>query len=103
LAAAMRGTLFQLSDDDFELLATACAYHTDGLTEGDITVQTCWDADRLDLGRVGITLEPACLCTANARTPEMIRWANERAREEVVPDFARRWGVPQIKRRGWRG
>jgi uncharacterized protein len=103
LAAALRGTLFQLSDEDFELLATACAYHTDGLTEGDITVQTCWDADRLDLGRVGITPEPAYLCTEYARTPELIRWANERALAEVVPDFTRRWGVPQIKRRGWRG
>src|SRR5262249_25634018 len=64
LAAVMRGTLFQLSDENFELLATACAYHTDGLIDGDITVQTCWDADRLDLARVGITPEPAYLCTA---------------------------------------
>lgn len=37
----------------------ALAYHSDGYTEGDITVQVCWDADRLDLGRVGINQSQA--------------------------------------------
>ena len=37
-----------------ELLIEACKYHSDGFTEADITVQTFRDADRLDLGRVGI-------------------------------------------------
>jgi uncharacterized protein len=30
-------------------------YHTSGLTSPDPTIGTCWDADRLDIGRVGIT------------------------------------------------
>ena len=54
LAAGLRGDLFELSDADFDLLHFACAHHTDGLTEGDVTIQVCWDADRLDLGRVGM-------------------------------------------------
>jgi hypothetical protein len=31
--ATMRSKLFDLSDEDFDLLYTACAYHTDGLVE----------------------------------------------------------------------
>ncbi|MCY2989975.1 MAG: hypothetical protein NTY19_19200, partial [Planctomycetota bacterium] len=58
LAGQLRGQLFDLPDADFDLLYQACADHTDGLTEADITVQCCWDADRLDLGRVRMTPDP---------------------------------------------
>ena len=58
LAAAFRGEWFKLADGDFDLLYAACADHTEGGTDGDITIQTCWDADRLDLGRVGICPHP---------------------------------------------
>ncbi len=68
LAARLRGR-FTLSDNDFDLLHFACAHHTDGLMDGDITIQTCWDADRLDLGRVGITPEPERLCTKAQNVP----------------------------------
>jgi uncharacterized protein len=44
LAAEYRGKFFTLSDYDFDLLHTACCLHTDGHTEADITIQTCWDA-----------------------------------------------------------
>jgi len=86
LAAALRGASFRLADREFELLHHACALHTDGLIEGDITVQTCWDADRLDLGRVGITPRAELLCTPAARRPELIEWADARAVEEIVPE-----------------
>jgi uncharacterized protein len=89
---SLRGTLIDLDDDDFELLFEACRLHTDGLTEGDITLQACWDADRLDLGRVGITPEPELLCTDAAR--ELIDWANGRAVLRYEPNFvADEWGV----------
>jgi uncharacterized protein len=52
LAVKLRG-MFSLSDQDFDLLYIACADHTEGKIDGDITIQTCWDADRLDLGRAG--------------------------------------------------
>ncbi len=79
LAAGWRGELFELDDEAFDLLCEACAYHTAGITEGDVTVQTCWDADRLDLGRVGITPVAHRLCTAVAKRAETISWATERA------------------------
>jgi uncharacterized protein len=57
------------------LLAFACTHHTAGFTEADVTVGTCWDADRLDLWRIGIAPVPHRLCTDAARDPEVIRWA----------------------------
>ena len=62
-AARLRGKLFELTESDFNLLYRACVGHTHEHTHPDITIQTCWDADRLDLGRVGITPHPSRLCT----------------------------------------
>ncbi len=64
-----------------ELLRLACRHHTEGATEADPTVQTCWDADRLDLGRVGIRPRPDRLCTEAARSPKMLAWAWKRSLE----------------------
>ena len=47
-AKSLRGVWFDLSDKEMELLTEALKYHSDGYTEADITVQVCWDADRLD-------------------------------------------------------
>ncbi len=44
-------------------LAEACRHHNDGLTSDDPTIGACWDADRLDLPRVGITPNPELLST----------------------------------------
>ncbi|MGB0387169.1 MAG: HD domain-containing protein [Ardenticatenaceae bacterium] len=94
-AASLRGKLFTLSDEEFEHLYTACVYHTDGLTTGDITVQTCWDADRLDLGRVWIQPNPKYLCTGAAKDPKMIEWATQRSQTYFVPKFVQtQWHVP---------
>ena len=93
LAGALRGSLFELADREFHLLFDACVRHTDGLTDADISVQTCWDADRLDLGRVGVTPWPKRLCTEAAKTPEMIDWAHERAVAEPVPESVSRLWV----------
>ena len=60
---ALRGTADHLPDDRFELLRYACAWHTDGQHHDDPTIATCWDADRLDLGRVGITTEAVLMST----------------------------------------
>lgn len=53
-AKELRGGAYELNDDQFELLHHACVWHTDGLHHEDPTIGTCWDADRLDLGRVSI-------------------------------------------------
>jgi uncharacterized protein len=87
LAARWRGTYFDLARQSFDLLYTACAAQGDGLLEGHITLQTCWDADRLDIGRVGMAVIPSRLCTPAARDHEMIEWADRRARHRVVPGW----------------
>ena len=94
LAAELRGDLFDLPDADFALLYEACARHTDGETDADITIQVCWDADRLDLGRVGIMPERMKLCTTAAKKPKVLKWADGRAGYEVVPDLVKlEWGI----------
>ncbi|HUG94104.1 MAG TPA: hypothetical protein VML55_24955 [Planctomycetaceae bacterium] len=93
-AAKLRGEFFQLADDDFDLLYAACADHTEGRTEADVTIQTCWDADRLDLGRVGMRPEPLYLCTPAAKDPAMIRWADGRGSMGFVPEIVTStWGL----------
>lgn len=93
-AAALRGELYELSDSRFALLERACSGHTDERTHADITIATCWDADRLDLGRIGMTPEPDLLCTDVARQPESIRRAHGRASFRTVPDLVEsEWGV----------
>jgi uncharacterized protein len=78
LAAKLRSGL-PLSQDQFSLLEYACAHHTEGMVEGDPTVQTCWDADRLDLWRVGIIPRDEWLCTQAARDHETREWARRRS------------------------
>ncbi len=68
-----------LMPSELELLVVACGEHTNGHTDEDITICTCWDADRLDLGRVGIVPDPKYLCTEPAKDPEMINWAYKRS------------------------
>lgn len=84
LARSLRGSLVRLDDHQFDLLFEACRLHTDGHTTGDPTLLTCWDADRLDLGRVGITPEPHRLCTDAAR--DLLPWAHRRAISSHVPE-----------------
>ncbi len=90
-AATLRGGLVQLEPSRFELLHYACTDHTEGLTEADPTVQACWDADRLDLGRVGIELDPDLLCTDIAKQSELFGWANDRACKNFVSPHAEEW------------
>ncbi len=86
-AARMRGVLFQMPEGDFELLRFACANHTGGQTAGDVTVQTCWDADRLDLGRIGLTPQGKYLCTKAAKKPDILSWAYRRSISDDVPSI----------------
>lgn len=56
--------LSDLSDDEFDMLYKACRIHTTARRPtGNPTVDTCIDADRLDLGRVGITPDPEKMLT----------------------------------------
>jgi len=93
-AAELRGQLFDMSDQEFRLLYRACAGHTHERTHPDITIRTCWDADRLDIGRVGTKPHPSRLCTEVAKRPDVIKWADSRANFRVVPTFVMtEWGI----------
>jgi hypothetical protein len=50
-----------------ELLVTACRIHNGGMPQSEPTLAVCLDADRLDLGRVGITPDPLRLSTSTAK------------------------------------
>ena len=67
LATHLCGKEFGLEDEAFEKLIFACKYHTSHLHHEDITIGMCWDADRLDLGRVGIEPSADFMSTPQAR------------------------------------
>ena len=48
-------TVFAIDPGRFDLLKEAIRLDTSGLTTTDPTIGTCWDADRLDICRVGMT------------------------------------------------
>ena len=67
LAASLCPMAYQLSDEQFQVLHYACTWHTDGEHHRDPTIGTCWDADRLDVGRAGVIPEARFMSTAFAR------------------------------------
>lgn len=66
-AKETRGKLFELDDSEFDLLYKAIAWHADGFTVEDTTIGACFDADRMDLRRVGIEPDPALISTPQMR------------------------------------
>lgn len=78
-AKALQGEWFDVTASELNLLCEACRYHSEGFTAADLTVQACWDADRLDLGPVGIKPDPRLLCTDYAKQPEVLTAAHERS------------------------
>ena len=53
-AAALNLKFYDLKPSQLDQLCTAIRFHSDGEIHSDPTIQTCWDADRLDMGRIGI-------------------------------------------------
>lgn len=86
LAESWRGKYYDLNDEEFDLLFTACSLHTMARTHVDTTIQTCFDADRLDLGRIGKTPDPKLLCTEAAKDTKTIEWATQRSISGYMPD-----------------
>ena len=78
--------LQKLADSDFELLIKACRFHTSAFNHENVTVQTCFDSDRLDLGRVGTIPDPKYLCTDAAKSDDMISWALDNSECGRVPN-----------------
>lgn len=63
LVRAWRGRL-PLSDAQVDLLARACERHELGEVSRDPTIGACWDADRLELTRVGMQPDARYMSTA---------------------------------------
>jgi uncharacterized protein len=62
-----RSGRLQITQTQLEVLCEACGDHTSGLVSTDPTIGVCWDADRLDLPRVGARVEKKYLSTAAAK------------------------------------
>lgn len=84
LAQELRGGAFDLDEASMETLTFACEEHTNGGIGPDPTVGVCWDADRLNLWRVGITPDPRFLSTEAAKGEERISWARDLQRQHFV-------------------
>jgi uncharacterized protein len=68
LATELRASgILDATDEQFAKLVRACRDHTNGGTTSDPTIGICWDADRLDLGRVGVKPVASLLSTEAAR------------------------------------
>lgn len=81
-----------LNQQQVGTLAKAVAGHTNCRESSDPTLGTCWDADRLDIPRIGsednrVLIDPYYLSTNAAKTPEILDWAQERAEQARVPTF----------------
>jgi len=60
-------SLSKLNDEQMRLLDYAIRHHVDGEVSDDPTIGTCWDADRLDLGRVGIVSDEKYMSTQRGK------------------------------------
>ena len=60
-AHGIHGDFFRLKPGRLDELCHALEHHSGGEVSSNATIQTCWDADRLDLGRVGIIPAPQFL------------------------------------------
>ena len=63
----LQGDRFDLAADRLALLCDACILHDKGRTSTDPTIGACWDADRLDLPRVGMIVDSRYLSTARGK------------------------------------
>lgn len=59
--------LKDVSDEEMALLQKACRLHTTVHRTGNPTIDACFDSDRLDLWRVGITPKPNKLATEKGK------------------------------------
>ena len=84
VVALHREGLLGLDDTRADWLAEACARHSLGGRSVNPTIAACWDADRLDLGRVGVRPDPKRMCTPIAAAPERIQFAVDWAAEQTV-------------------
>ena len=76
-AYCVNGQFFHLNGEQLDNLCSAIRHHSSGDISTNPTIQTCWDSDRLDLGRVGIFPSPEFISDVAS---EMIDYAYELSR-----------------------
>lgn len=89
----IRESHINLNDSDFKRLFDACYGHNHIKFHTDLTVQICWDADRLDLLRAGIRPSPDYMSTKLAKCDKTIEQANKRSIENYIPDIIKEWEI----------
>lgn len=82
LARSMCGTHFELEPERLTLLVDACTRHDRGQVTDDPTIGACWDADRINLWRVGIVPDAELLSTPFA--PGMVEEARAFHRQDYM-------------------
>lgn len=92
LAAA---ALLTLDTARLDLLAEACARHTDGGTTADPTIGCCWDADRLELSRLRIRPNARYLSTTAALDPALQRTAWTQGTTRALLPAPPGWPIPR--------
>lgn len=96
-----------LDDHKIQLLAFACKYHSEGYNANNInfdsfpeevtirnttdanTIGACWDADRLDLLRVGVFPDEMYLTTNTAKESSIINICNQSALNGSITKLAK--------------
>lgn len=74
-ARSLNGVYFDLQPAQIDDLCYAMLWHSGGSTHKKVNIQTCWDADRLDLGRVGTTPSPRFLSAEAVKHIESaVKW-----------------------------
>jgi uncharacterized protein len=67
--------VLNISQTQYEQLEFSCRHHSDSTKRSDdITVQICWDSDRLDLYRLGEVPDPQYLNTHVAKKKDILKW-----------------------------
>ncbi|MFA5131262.1 MAG: hypothetical protein WC467_02445 [Patescibacteria group bacterium] len=78
LKELVEAKLVSLTPRQFEQLIKALSLHNKHNAESDdITIQTCWDADRLDLWRYGFVPNPKLMFTDYGKSKKMIEYAKK--------------------------
>lgn len=100
IALSERGRL-GLAPHQLDRLAAACARHEHGGVSPDPTIGCCWDADRLELSRLGRRPLAELLSTTAALDADLQKAAWERGLdEEINATHAAEWGLDLRALRG---
>ena len=79
-ALSLSDSWIRLNRVQMQQLTEACRDHSMGRLSKDLTIQVCWDADRLDLGRLNNKPNHTYLATKIARDQKFMKKAVERSK-----------------------